>query len=103
MRKIIYISILICASLVCAGCSRKDRNDHTICRLYIFPRNMIFPFYYVEVTDSQTIRTTLGKGASKINFVDMLRDNVRFYPYRDSIIADRTQYKKYEIDDPSSG
>ena len=99
MRKIIYISILICASLVCAGCSRKDRNDHTICRLYIFPRNMIFPFYYVEVTDSQTIRTTLGKGASKINFVDMLGDNVRFYPYRDSIIADRTQYKKYEIDE----
>ena len=60
---------------------------------------MIFPFYYVEVTDSQTIRTTLGKGASKINFVDMLGDNERFSPYRDSIIADRTQYKKYEIDE----
>lgn len=93
------MSILICAYLVCTGCSRKDKNDHAICRLYILPRNMIFPFYYVEVTDSQTIRTTLGKGASTINFELMYEDNVRFYPYRDSIIADRTQYKKYEMDE----
>lgn len=87
MKKIIYLSLVICACVACISCSPKDKNDHAICRLYYFSFSSFYPFYYVEITDSQTVRTTSGMMSPTVSFYSMIAENKRLYLYRDSFIA----------------